>query len=171
MALLYKFNDIISLSRAQVDVVTILDAIVGIAYSVSISAPAAPGFGTKTSSYVAIGGDTPSSIAQKLTAKLLNDQTLLSVAENGTQIVLVGPLALPFTITVPPIHQSLLVSQQPFSGRIAENLRVIDSREIWTKDPATGAPVDHTWVRAQVVGRADVVDLLSDEILTLVKAA
>lgn len=93
----FSTGDIVSFNRAQVSTVDVLTTPVGPeAYTVNLPINGVP----KAFTFDAVGGETVNQIVDALLAILLDQQTHYSVALDGFQLVIVGPLGEAFTPTV-----------------------------------------------------------------------
>lgn len=175
MALLYDFGDVVSTNVAQVEVVVVALASPGPGTIFQVAIDALDGRGPIGFRYVTTGNEPPSQIAAALVNVLARDQTVFGVSLFRSALVLLGPLGKPFVVTVTPTLMTNHTSQPAVQGIVAENMRVVVSREIFTIPKGTGllhpgldGLTSKTVVSARGVDTGTRYELTSDDILTLV---
>lgn len=142
----FRRGDVVSLSRAQATLVTVLSTPAGPdePYSVSLPVNGAP------RAFTVLGqpGETLTALAARLEAALLDEQTVYSVAVGAdpTTILVVGKLGLAFDASSSAnvstaLTQSSVLAVEGHSGRPLGPIRVLAPtntlerlREFWTID-------------------------------------
>lgn len=178
----YQLGDVVSLSRAQTVVVTVLDpGLPGELYSVALDYNGSP----RVFSYEAEGGETVEQLAAAIVALLVQEQTVYSVAVNEevpSEFAIVGPIGVAFacstTDNLEDEATEEAVAVLDSSGSLVGPLRVIVAgnvlgyppREFWTRDSGPGnsaRPVERLSVRE--LGTGNTLDIDAANVLTVLE--
>ncbi len=175
----FAIGDIVSLSQAQTSTIDVLTTPVGPeAYTVTLPINDTP----VPFTFDAVGGETVAQVLAGLEQVLLDEQTLFSVAIDGVQLFVVGPLGFQFTVGVTSNLQTQVaenaVRVDDFEGRQRGELRVVAAkstleklREFSTR-LGPGQPIlDRNLLLVRELGSANVFEVFANEVLTVVERA